>query len=325
VRRRSFLQAVGAASLAPFAGAFGATPAGAEPGGKGGNVVPFSIVDTHVHFWDPSHLRYPWTEKSKLLNRAYLPSDYTAAVAPVEVERIVFVQAACLPSQAMQEVEWVTGLAKEDPRIQGIVADAPLEQGEGVVPALEKLAANPLVKGVRRMLAGEKDPEFALRHGFVDGVRALGHLGLECEFGIHRGQILMGAELAKRCPHIRFILCHCGVPDIRKQEFDPWRDHIRQLAALPNVFCKMSGLATAADLKAWKPADLKPAIDHVIDCFSVQRVAFGSDWPVMLAATQFPRWVETVAWATEGCTRTEQERLFRGTAIEYYGLEGKTT
>ena len=321
MKRRRFLQAMGIAGFAPFSDAFGAMPPDAEPSGKEGRVLPFPIVDTHVHFWDPEHLRYPWTEKSELLNRAYLPSDYTAAVAPVEVERIVFVQAACLPSQAMQEVEWVTGLAKEDPRLQGIVADAPLEQGENVVPTLEKLADNPLVKGVRRMLAGEKDPEFSLQQGFVDGVRALGRLGLECEFGIHRGQIRAATDLARRCPDVRFMLCHCGVPDIRNQEFDPWRANIRELAALPNAFCKMSGLATAADLKAWKPVDLKPAIDHVIECFSVERVAFGSDWPVMLAATQFPRWVETVAWAMEDCTRTEQERLFCGTAIEYYALQ----
>ena len=321
MKRRGFLQAIGAAGLVPLKRAFAAE---AESTGKEGNAVPFPIVDTHVHFWDPAHLRYPWTESSALLNRAYLPRHYTEAIAPVDVERIVFVQAACLPDQAMQEVEWVTGLAKEDPRIEGIVADAPLEQGEGVVPVLDKLAGNPLVKGVRRMLAGEKDPEFSLQQGFVDGVRALGRAGLECEFGIHRGQILAAAALAGRCPDVRFIVCHCGVPDIRRQELDPWRDHIRQLAALPNVFCKMSGLATAADHAAWKPADLKPAIDHVIGCFSVQRVAFGSDWPVMLSATTFPRWAETVAWAIEGCTQDELERLFRGTAIEYYGLAKKT-
>ncbi|MBN2308604.1 MAG: amidohydrolase family protein [Candidatus Hydrogenedentes bacterium] len=284
--------------------------------------MPFPIVDTHVHFWDPSNLRYPWLDRSELLNRPYLPADYIAAAGPVEVGRIVFVQAACIREQAMEEVAWVTALAADEPRIQGIVADAPLELGAGAAPVLERLAGNPLVKGVRRMLQGEKEPEFCLQPGFVEGTKRLGQAGLSFDMGITRHQLPAVTDLARRCPEVRFMLCHIGVPDIRGGQLDPWREQLRDLAALPNVYCKLSGVATAADPQTWTREDLRPAIDHVFDCFRFERVAFGSDWPVMLRATPFPRWAATAAWATAECTAAERRRVFRDTAESFYGLGG---
>ncbi len=278
------------------------------------------IVDTHVHFWDPANLEYPWIKGSKLLEKAYLPADYLEAVGSVDVERIVFVQAACLKSQAMDEVNWVTSLADEEPRIQGIVADAPLELGDGVGPVLEQLAGNPLVKGIRRMVAGENDPGFMQKPGFVRGVQRLGDFSMTCDLGINRGQIASATELAQECPNVKFMLCHIGVPDIKNRQLDPWRDDIRSLAALPNVWCKLSGVATAANHKTWAVEDLKPAICHTLDCFGFERTAFGSDWPVMLLATTFPRWVEAVVHAIDGCSESDQDQLFRGTANAFYRL-----
>src|SRR5690606_3139761 len=117
------------------------------------------------------------------------PKDHVAAATPYEVDALVFVQAACAPHQDPDEVDWVTELAKEDPRIRGIVGSAPLEDGEGVVPLLERYARNPLVKGIRRLLQGEKESDAALRPGYVEGVRALAPLGLSCDLGVRRDQL----------------------------------------------------------------------------------------------------------------------------------------
>lgn len=315
--RRDILRAVGAAFTLPFVHA---ATGQSEEESAAFKKPPFPIVDTHVHFWDPKHLRYTWLDKSELLNRPYLPADYLAGAAPVEVGKIVFVQAACEKSQAMDEVAWVSELAKEEPRIQGIVADAPLEEGEAVAPTLERLAANPLVKGVRRLIQGEEDLEFCLSPGFVQGTQLLERVGLRFDMGVRRDQLPGITELARRCPGVRFMLCHIGVPDILNRQLDPWRDHIRAMAQLPNVWCKLSGVATAADRENWKPNDLKPAIDHVLDCFGFERTAFGSDWPVMLSATTLPRWVDAVMTVTHGCSGDELKRLFVGTATEHYSL-----
>ena len=41
---------------------------------------------------------------------------------------------------------------------------------------------------------------------------------------------------------------------------------------------------------------------------------YGGDWPVAYQATEYPRWVETLAWAVEGCTDEELKKLFRDNA-----------
>jgi L-fuconolactonase len=280
----------------------------------------YPITDTHVHFWDPNNLRYPWLDGSELLNKTYLPEDYTAATQPVHVGRIVFEQAACLTEQAADEVAWVTELSKKDPRIRGIVADAPLERGDEVVPLLESFARNPLVKGVRRFLRSGKAND-KLAPNFVRGVELLGKNGLSCDLGVGNGEIPLATGLVKRLPEMQFMLCHIGVPDIKNRKLDPWREELRELASLPNVICKLSGMATLADLENWTREDLKPFFDHVFECFGFERTAFASDWPVMLRATTFPRWVETVMWATEGCSDAERRTLFNETAGKCYRLD----
>lgn len=318
--RRTFCAAAAAWALGLSAGA-GKTCRGAAVTEETSMSTPsFAITDTHVHFWDIHRLRYPWLDKNALLNKPYLPGDYLEAVRPVSVDRAVFVQAACQPKQALQEAAFVTELAGEYPWIQGIVADAPLEQGSDAKGHIEALAANPLVKGVRRMVTGEKDPEFCLQPDFVTGTKLLGEHNLSFDMGVHRGQLAAMAKLAERCPETAFILCHAGVPDLVSGDLDPWREDIRRLAALPNVACKVSGLATAADRENWRREDIEPAIAHVLECFGFDRAAFASDWPVMLLATSYPRWVDTVMWAARGGGENGLRALFHDTAGRIYRL-----
>ncbi|HEO69970.1 MAG TPA: amidohydrolase [Candidatus Hydrogenedentes bacterium] len=278
--------------------------------------VEMPIADTHVHFWDPKHLHYGWFKDSDLFDRPYLPADYSGAIAPLLVERIVFVEAACQADQWLDEVAWVTRLATEDARIQGIVAAAPLEEGEGIRTTLETLAENRLVRGVRRF-HGDNE---AIPDTFVQGVRALAEFGLSCDVCVDHAKLPAVVTLVKRCPEVRFMLDHIGVPDLRGGDIDAWRQDIRTLSDMPNVWCKMSGVATAADHERWTRDDVAPAIEHVLNCFGFDRTAFGSDWPVMLKATTFPRWVETLRVFVAGCSEAELRRLFHDTAVAFYAL-----
>jgi L-fuconolactonase len=285
------------------------------------SILPFPIVDTHVHFWDTERLDYPWLKNSALLNRPYLPKDYDEAIGPVTVGKIIFVEAACADVHTMDEVSWVTSLAKDDSRISGIVANVPLEQGKTVLPQIEALAENPLVKGIRRFFSTEKDAPHGLLPALVEGVKCLEKVGFHFELGLQRGQIPVAVELVRQCPNIKFVLNHIGVPDIKNNDLDLWRQEMRTLAKYPNVFCKMSGVATVADHDSWTVEDLKPALDHVIECFGFERTVFGSDWPVMLLATPYQRWVKTVAAAVKGCSDPELRNLFYNTAAEFYDLD----
>lgn len=277
------------------------------------------IVDTHVHLWHPKQLRYPWLKQVPVLNKPYLLNDYIAAYADLNIESIVFVQCDTHPDDGLKETEWVTSLSTTEQRIKGIVAWAPLEEGNQVEPFIEKLAENSLVKGIRRLIQGES-VDFCIQSNFVDGVKTLARYGLSFDLCIFHPQLANTIKLVEQCPNIQFILDHIGKPDIKNQLFEPWKQELRTLAEHTNVYCKISGLVTEANHESWTPSDLKPYIDHVIDCFGFDRVIYGSDWPVSTLASNYTRWVNTLHDAVEGCSNEELTKLFHDNAIKFYRL-----
>ncbi len=284
-------------------------------------MLDFPLIDTHLHVWDPRLLRYPWLEDIPLLNKPYLLEDYDRASGPVAVEKMVFLQAEVDFAQFQQEADWVDSLAEQDSRLQGIVPWAPLESGDAALPALEKLAANPRIKGIRRIIQFEPDIEFCLQPSFIEGVQLLPRYGLSFDICIIHYQMANAIKMVAQCPDVVFILDHIGKPDIKNGLLDTWRADIKTLSEFPNVWCKISGLVTEADHQHWTKEQLKPYIDHVIDCFGFDRVMYGGDWPVAYHATEYPRWVETLAWALEGCSEAELRKLFRDNAIAFYRLD----
>lgn len=283
-------------------------------------MIPFPVVDTHVHLWDPKRLRYPWLDHIPLLNRPYLLDEYSEATRTVNVERIVFLQCDCAPEQYHEEAQWVSALAKADARIQGIVPWAPIEKGGAVRGDLELLARDPLVKGIRRIVQSEEDKDFCLRPGFVEGVRLCAAFGLHFEICVSHAQLGRAVELVRRCPDVRFVLDHIGNPDIARQITEPWKSEMKELAALPNVWCKMSGLVVGADRERWTPNDLRPYIEHVLDVFGFDRTFFGGDWPVVLLAAELARWMEVLYATIQHASSEDQKKLFAQNAIDFYGL-----
>jgi L-fuconolactonase len=174
------------------------------------------------------------------------------------------------------------------------------------------------VKGIRRIIQFEPDPEFCLRADFVRGVKLLPRHGLTFDICINHTQLANTLKLVRQCPEVRFIMDHIAKPDIKSGLLDPWRAEMRALASLPNVWCKLSGLATEADHDNWTDTDLRPYIDHVIECFGFDRVIFGGDWPVSTLATDYPRWVATVDDAVKGASLDELQRLFVRNAEAFY-------
>ena len=285
-------------------------------------MADFPIVDTHIHLWDPSVLRYPWLEEVPFLNKPYLLADYRNACGEINVETMIFVQCDTHPDDNLKEAEWVTSLSKEDPRIRGIVAGAPLEAGDGVKPLLEQLADIPLVKGIRRLIQSES-LEFCVQPDFISGVQSLEKFGLSFDICIYHPHLANTIQFVKQCPNVQFILDHIGKPNIKDQLFEPWKREIKELSEFPNVFCKVSGLVTEADFERWTAADLKPYIDHVIECFGFDRVIYGSDWPVAAQATEYSRWVDILERAVSGCSDDELSRLFRDNALQFYRVSAE--
>jgi L-fuconolactonase len=278
---------------------------------KAQTVPGFPIIDSHVHLYDPGGIRYRWMRGTKL-DSPHLLAELDAARGAVEVGGIVWIEVGADPGQHEQEASLVAGLAADDARVRAMVAAAPLENGEAVRADLEKLAALAVVKGIRRLLQHEPDPAFCLRPGFVAGVKLLPQFGLSFDLCVYHHQLYNVVELVRRCPDVRFVLDHIGKPAIRDDRLDPWRADIERLAALPNVWCKLSGVVTEAQT-GWIREQLRPYIRHVAEQFGFDRVMFGSDWPVSSLTHRYAEWVEIVAWAVADCSETERRSFFATT------------
>jgi L-fuconolactonase len=282
--------------------------------------VPEGIVDAHVHYWNPSLLPYGWLKELPSLNRPFTPEDYSTASAHAGVGKIVFVESGCDASRALDEVDWVTSLALRESRISAIVASAPIELGTGVREHLTCLAERPLVKGVRRLLQGEAESDYCLRPGFLEGMGLLEEFGFTMDLCIRHEQLAAVTELVRQFPGVSFILDHFGKPPVKKGELEPWHSQLRKFAKLPNVTCKVSGLTTEADWEYWTAADLKPYFDTVMESFGADRVIFAGDWPVCTLATEYQRWVSTVAELISYLPTEDAVKLFRSNAERIYRI-----
>jgi L-fuconolactonase len=281
----------------------------------------FPIVDAHVHLADPQRFGYAWTKDAPSLNRRVVADDLMQAAAPVQIERFVFVEVDVDLPQHVAEAEWVDGMAESDPRIAGIVAALPLERGKAAADDLARLLRLKRLRGIRRLIQNQPDPDFCIRPDFVTGVKMLAKHDLVFDICIFHRHMANAIKLVRQCPEVRFMLDHIGKPGIKDGITEPWRQELKELASLPNVVCKISGVTTEADHKSWTREQLKPYIAHVIDCFGFDRVVFGGDWHVCELASPYPRWVEVLDWVIEGASAAEKRKLYRDNAIRVYRLD----
>ena len=277
------------------------------------------IVDTHQHLWDKDLFHYAWLKPLRSLDRSFRLTDYQEAVGGLDIEKTVFIECDVDDSQVMDETLHVLHLADQPgSRLAGIVASGRPEN-DSFRSYLDEIAAHPRVKGIRRILHTHPD-ELGQSSTFVQNVGLLSRYGLSFDICVLARQLPIAINLVSKCPNVRFVLDHCGVPQVKEQALEPWRKHIREISNLPNVVCKISGLVAYADLVNWKAEDLRPFLDHVLGCFGWDRVMFGSDWPVCTLAASYKKWVETLLSLTQAAGQANQGKLFRDNAIRTYRL-----
>jgi L-fuconolactonase len=281
----------------------------------------FPIVDSHVHLWDPSHFKIGWLDSAPKLNKNFGLKEYDEATAGIEVAGMVYLEVDLAPEYKLLEAEWAADRAQEDDRLKVVVASAPIEFGDQVRAFLEALVTiSPRVRGVRRLLQGEADPAYCLRPGFLRGVELLAEFGLSFDICVYHPQLKHAVEMVRRTPGTSFILDHIGKPSIRTGLMDPWRAEIEELASLPNVVCKISGATTEANLESWTVEDVAPYVEHCLKAFGEDRVVYGGDWPVVLNASSYKRWVETLDTITASLSPTAKRKLWADNARRFYRI-----
>ena len=286
----------------------------------------FPIIDTHLHIWDHSRLKYSAFEGSPLFSQNFHVEDYRQDLGPVEVEAMVFLEcyADFWPGggQYLEEIEFVEEEARRDPGIRGIVPMVPLEWGSRVEPMLAEMRdKHPAVKGIRRIVEFDADPRaLTLSDSFIDGVNLLEKFGFHFEINVHHHQMDIVREFVKRIPNVPMILDHCGKPGIKEGALAQYRADVKELARCPNLWIKLSDLPVEADHANWTEADLRPYIDATFESFGVDRTIYAGDWPICLQATTLPRWVEVLDRAMASFSDGELRKFYRDNANQFYRL-----
>jgi len=272
-------------------------------------------IDSHQHFWKYDPVEYAWIDESmSVLKEDYLPDRLAPLLRTTGFDGTVAVQA----STTVSETRYYLELAQAHAFIRGVVGWVNLCASD--VPAiLADLSAQPKLVGIRHVLQSEPD-DFMARADFRRGIGSLAQFGLSYDILIFARQLPAAIDLARAFPEQRFVLDHLGKPAIRLAALEPWRRHIRQLAELPNVYCKLSGMVTEAHWRRWTPDDLAPYLEVALESFGPRRCMIGSDWPVCTLAGDYRRVTDVVSAYVSRLSLEDQSAILGGTAASFYRL-----
>ncbi|MER8961215.1 amidohydrolase family protein [Mesorhizobium sp. M0701] len=280
-----------------------------------------SVIDAHVHIYDPAKFLYPWLSGVPQIEKAHTIDEYVARTRQVfNLERFVFVEVGIEDKSALAEAEWIASQAKDQPKLGAIVAHALLERGAAVREDLDRLAAMPKVVGVRRLFEKpfQSDLDFPIRPSFVEGVKLLPEYGFSYDLCGAEYNVENMVKLVRLCPEVTFVLDHIGKPLIASGGWEPWRSHIRSLATMDNVSVKISGLLTEAG--GPYRANIERYVHEVVDAFGFDRVMYGSDYPVQELAGGLEQWFGLIDGIMAVYTLDERAKYFSENARRIYRL-----
>jgi L-fuconolactonase len=274
-------------------------------------------IDAHQHFWRYNADEYGWIDDSMAsLRRDFLPADLKPELDRAGFDACIAVQAR----QTLDETNWLLQLAAESPFIAGVVGWVDLRNAN-VRNHLKKLAQNPKLLGVRHVLQAEPDDRFMLQPDFLRGIAALEEFDLTYDILIFPRHLPIAIEFVERFPQQRFVLDHLAKPRIKEHTLQPWASRIRELAKFPNVFCKLSGMVTEADWKAWRPEHFVPYLDVAMESFGPDRLMIGSDWPVCKVAASYSQVMGLVIDYLDRYPPEARQNILGGTAQKFWRLD----
>lgn len=273
-------------------------------------------IDSHQHFWKFDPVRDSWIDDTmSALRRDFLPEDLEPLLRENFIDGCVAIQA----DQSENETLFLTNLASKHDFIKGVVGWVDL-CANNIEERLEYFSTLKSLKGFRHIVQAEREPDFILREDFCRGISKLKRFDFTYDILILPANLPYLPKFISQFPDQRFVIDHLAKPNIRKGEVKEWEYLLRKVAAFENVHCKLSGMVTEADLHYWKEADFKPYIDVVIESFGIDRIMFGSDWPVCLLGATYQQSCLILEQSTKHLTNAEKGKLWGQNAARFYRL-----
>jgi L-fuconolactonase len=273
-------------------------------------------IDSHQHFWKFDPVRDNWiNDEMSVIQKDFLPGDLKPVLDENGFDGCVTVQS----DQTEIENEFQLNNAANHDFISGVVGWVNLRSSL-VEERLDHYSQFEKMKGFRHVLQGEKDRAFMLQPSFMKGTGLLKKYNFTYDILIFPDQLKHTVEFVKSFPVQPFVIDHIAKPYIKTKKNNEWKKDIEEVAQYENVYCKISGMVTEADWKQWKKEDFTPYIDTVVSAFGINRIMYGSDWPVCLVAGSYEKTVSIVKDHFSSFTKNEQELFFGGNAVKFYNL-----
>lgn len=252
-----------------------------------------------------------------VIQRDFMPDDLLPILAASGIDGCVVVQS----DQSEDENDFQLANAAKHDFVKGVVGWVDLRSPD-VEQRLAYYKRFPKMKGFRHVLQGETDRALMLNPAFKRGIALLAGHGYTYDILIYPDQLGYTKDFVGAFPDQLFVIDHIAKPHIKDRYItDEWKSAIHAVAAAsPNVYCKISGMVTEADWKKWKPEHLTVYIDTVVEAFGMDRVLYGSDWPVCLVAASYQQVLQVAQDYFSSFSTDEQAAFFGGNAIKFYNL-----
>lgn len=273
-------------------------------------------IDSHQHFWRYDPVRHSWiNDAMAVLKRDFLPPDLNRELQASGIDASIAVQA----DQSEDETLFLLDLAQRYPTIAGVVGWIDL-CADDLPKRLHSFSSHEKLCGFRHIVQDEPDDRFMLRKSFVRGIAGLREFDFTYDILVYPRQLPAAIELVAKFPEQPFVIDHIAKPPIKTRETVTWAGNMREIAAAPHVFCKLSGMVTEADWGRWTQEDFRPYLDIVFEAFTLDRLMFGSDWPVCLLAGAYGQVKQVIERYLQNIPGSEKEKIFGSNAARFYGL-----
>jgi L-fuconolactonase len=277
---------------------------------------PMLKIDAHQHFWIYNPIRDQWiNDEMAILRDDFMPEHLQPILEHYGFQGTVVVQSDQSPEENLFHLK----NAGQYPFIKAVVGWVDL-QAKDVEEQLAAYSQYKILKGFRSILQGEKDRSLMLKPDFKHGISRLQRFGYTYDLLVLPDQLKYALELVSAFPDQLFVLDHIGKPNIRHKAIAEWRSDIKALAKQENVYCKVSGMVTEADFRNWKFEDFKPYLDVIFESFDVNRVMYGSDWPVCRLAATFGEVAGILDGYTASFSENEKALFWGGNACKFYNI-----
>jgi L-fuconolactonase len=273
-------------------------------------------IDAHQHFWKFDPIRDSWIDDTmQVIQKDFLPQDLEPLLESNEIDGCVTVQS----TESEDENNFHLENANRYGFIKGIVGWVDL-QADNIEERLQHYEGFKKIKGFRHVLQGEPRRDLMLQPKFRRGISLLNRYGFTYDLLILPDQLAFAKELVRAYPGQKFVIDHLAKPPIKEGRIGEWKRDMEALAPYENLYCKISGMVTEAEPYRWQKTHFTPYMDVVVENFGMERIMYGSDWPVCLLSASYAETLEIVNDYFSSFSEGEKERFFGGNAIEFYNL-----